>query len=76
MFSLSSLRKDEVLAISGPFGQEAIVAVVTRNKNLINLSADALEDREFLTKLRINLNRLMESDQLLSVSTIFIETTK
>ena len=76
MFSLSSLRKDEVLAISGPFGQEAIVALVTRNKNLINLSADALEDREFLTKLRINLNRLMESDQLLSVSTIFIETTK
>ncbi len=75
-FTLSSLRKDEVLEISGPFGQEAIVGVVTKNKNLMTLTADALEDREFLTKLRIKLNHLLEGDQLLSVSTIFIETTK
>ena len=73
-FTLSSLRDEEVLEISAPFGNEAIIAVLVKNKNLLALGPTILDDREFLTQLRIKLNDLSESNDLLSVSTIFIET--
>lgn len=74
--SLSKLRNEDELIISGPFGSEAMVAIQTPEKDLINLSDDILEDRNFLTQLRIKLFNLIENNQLLSIAPTFLETVE
>jgi hypothetical protein len=74
--TLGEIRKDYVLKISPPFGSEAIVGFVASKQNLSNFSSKALEDREFLTKLRVNLNQMANNKELVEISTTYINTEK
>jgi hypothetical protein len=74
--TLGEIRKDYVLKISPPFGSEAIVGFIASKQNLSNFSSKALEDREFLTKLRVNLNQMANKKELVEISTTYINTEK
>jgi hypothetical protein len=74
--TLGEIRKDYVLKISPPFGSEAIVGFVASKQNLSNFSSKSLEDREFLSKLRVNLNQMANKKELVEISTIYINTEK
>ena len=74
--TLGEIRKDYVLKISPPFGSEAVVGFVASKQNLSNFSPKALEDREFLTKLRVNLNQMANNKELVEISTTYINTEK
>jgi len=74
--TLGEIRKDYVLKISPPFGSEALVGFVASKQNLSNFSSKALEDREFLTKLRVNLNQMANKKELVEISTTYINTEK
>ena len=74
--TLAKLRNEDDLIISAPFGHEAIVGVITQNKNQIVLTDEILEDRNFLTQLRIKLFELANNNELISISPVFVETSK
>lgn len=74
--TLGEIRKDYVLKISPPFGSEAVVGFVASKQNLSNFSSKALEDREFLTKLRVNLNQMANNEELVEISSTYINTEK
>jgi Papain family cysteine protease len=74
--SLREIKKDYALKISPPFGSEAIVGFVASKQNLSNFSTKALEDREFLSKLRVNLNQMANKQKLIEISSAYISTEK
>jgi hypothetical protein len=74
--TLGEIRKDYVLKISPPFGSEALVGFVASKQNLSNFSSKSLEDREFLSKLRVNLNEMANKKELVEISATYINTEK